>query len=70
MSGAEASIAEGIPLERHGDKAAGGKLFLQTEAIAGALKGNQLTKVAVLNDYWFDWHTYHPKTLVYELGDR
>src|SRR6185437_11916345 len=35
VSGAEASIADGIPLERHGDKAAGGKLFLQTEAIAG-----------------------------------
>ena len=37
VSGAEASIAEGIPLARHGDKAATGKLFLQTEAIAGAL---------------------------------
>src|SRR6187549_669433 len=31
VSGAEASIGEGIPLERHGDKAAAGKLFLQTE---------------------------------------
>jgi PhoH-like ATPase len=37
ISGAEASIGEGIPLERHGDKGAGGKLFLQTEAINGAL---------------------------------
>src|SRR5437764_929670 len=37
VSGAEASIAEGIALERHGDKSAAGKLFLQTEAIAGAL---------------------------------
>jgi PhoH-like ATPase len=37
VSGAEASIADGIPLERHGDKSAGGKLFLQTEAIAGAV---------------------------------
>ena len=37
VSGAEASIAEGIPLERHGDKSASGKLFLQTEAINGEL---------------------------------
>jgi PhoH-like ATPase len=37
VSGAEASIAEGIPLDRHGDKSATGKLFLQTEAIDGSL---------------------------------
>ncbi|MGZ8155336.1 MAG: PhoH family protein [Burkholderiales bacterium] len=34
---AEASIAEGIPLERSGDKSARGRLFLQTEAISGEL---------------------------------
>ena len=39
-------------------------------AISGPLSGKQLTKVAVLHDYWFDWQTYHPKTLVYELGNR
>jgi hypothetical protein len=39
-------------------------------AISGSLNGQQLTKVAVLNDYWFDWQTYHPKTSVYELGNR
>src|SRR5690242_172430 len=37
VSGAEASIAEGIALERHGDKSASGKLFLQTEAISSEL---------------------------------
>src|SRR5687768_789172 len=37
VSGAEASIVDGIPLERHGDKAAAGRLFLQTEAITGEL---------------------------------
>jgi hypothetical protein len=36
----------------------------------GALAGRQLKKVALLNDYWFDWQTYNPKTLVYELGNR
>jgi hypothetical protein len=39
-------------------------------AFSGPLNGKLLTKVAVLNDYWFDWQTYHPKTLVYELGGR
>jgi hypothetical protein len=39
-------------------------------AISGPLSGKQLKKVAVLNDYWFDWHAYHPKTAVYDLGDR
>jgi Protein of unknown function (DUF3179) len=39
-------------------------------AVAGPLNGKQLSKVAVLNDYWFDWQTYHPKTTVYELGGR
>lgn len=40
------------------------------KAIGGALSGKQLKKVAVLNDYWFDWQTYNPKTLIYELGSR
>jgi hypothetical protein len=35
-------------------------------SVSGPLKDKQLTKVAVLNDYWFDWQTYHPKTFVYE----
>jgi hypothetical protein len=39
-------------------------------ALAGPLKDKQLTKLPVLNDYWFDWQTYHPQTLVYELGNR
>jgi hypothetical protein len=40
------------------------------KAIAGPLSSKQLKKVAVLNDYWFDWQTYNPKTTVYELGSR
>lgn len=38
------------------------------KALAGALKGQQLNKVAVLEDYWFDWRTYHPDTAVYQIG--
>jgi hypothetical protein len=40
------------------------------KAIGGSLSGRQLKKVAVLNDYWFDWKAYHPKTIVYDLGGR
>ena len=40
------------------------------KAIGGPLKGKQLKKLAVLNDYWFDWITYHPNTQIYELGAR
>jgi hypothetical protein len=36
----------------------------------GQLSGKQLKKITILNDYWFDWVTYNPKTLVYELGNR
>ena len=39
-------------------------------ALAGPLKDKQLTKLPVLNDYWFDWQTYHPTTSVYDLGNR
>jgi hypothetical protein len=40
------------------------------KAISGPLSGKQLMKVSLLNDYWFDWQTYNPKTLIYELGNR
>jgi hypothetical protein len=39
-------------------------------ATDGALKGKELTKLAVLKDYWFDWKTYNPKTVVYTLGEK
>jgi hypothetical protein len=40
------------------------------KAINGRLSGEHLKKVAVLNDYWFDWQTYHPTTKLYELSNR
>jgi hypothetical protein len=39
-------------------------------ATSGPLVGQQLKKLPVLNDYWFDWKTYHPTTKIYELGSR
>jgi len=38
------------------------------KGITGQLQGKELKKVAILNDYWFDWKIYHPKTAVYDLG--
>jgi hypothetical protein len=40
------------------------------KAVAGPLNGRQLTKIPVLNDYWFDWKTYNPTTMIYKLGTR
>ena len=39
-------------------------------ALNGNLMGEQLRKVFVLKDYWFNWKTYNPKTRVYTLGER
>ena len=40
------------------------------KSIGGPLNGRQLKKISILNDYWFDWTTYHPGTTLYRLGDR
>ena len=40
------------------------------KAIAGPLAGRQLKKLFVLEDYWFDWHLYHPDTAIYNIGER
>lgn len=39
-------------------------------ALMGPLAGRQLQRIYVLNDYWFDWKSYHPDTEVYKLGER
>ncbi len=40
------------------------------KATGGTLIGQQLKQIPVLSDYWFDWKTYHPDTIVYKLGSR
>jgi hypothetical protein len=40
------------------------------QAVNGPLTGKQLGRVAVLEDYWFDWKTYNPNTQIYLLGDH
>jgi hypothetical protein len=38
-------------------------------AISGPLTGKQLPKLSLLEDYWFDWHSYNPQTAVYAIGE-
>jgi hypothetical protein len=40
------------------------------QATKGELAGKELKKIFVLKDYWFDWKTYNPETLVYQLENR
>jgi len=52
------------------DAETGSEWDFSGKAISGPLAGKQLTKIPVLNDYWFDWKTYHPNTTTYQLGNR
>jgi Protein of unknown function (DUF3179) len=35
-------------------------------ALTGARKGQCLTRIEVLKDYWFDWEHYHPRSGIYK----
>jgi len=60
---------EGVPGEVV-DVGTGSRWNFRGEAIAGPLAGKRLAPIYLLNDYWFDWKTYHPETQVYMLGTR
>jgi hypothetical protein len=36
------------------------------KAVGGQYTGRKLKRIAALNDYWFDWKTYHPDTEIYQ----
>jgi len=40
------------------------------KATAGPFAGRRLKRIAVLEDYWFDWLIYHPDTAVYQIGPQ
>ena len=52
------------------DAETGSTWNFEGRATSGPLVGRQLKKVFVLEDYWFDWHIYHPDTTVYDIGPR
>jgi hypothetical protein len=52
------------------DSETGSSWNFEGQAVAGPLAGRQLNRVSVLEDYWFDWRTYHPETSIYDIGPR
>ena len=44
------------------DVATGSEWSFAGEAVSGPLKGRRLERIPVLEEYWFDWKTYHPST--------
>jgi Protein of unknown function (DUF3179) len=44
------------------DTAAGSEWDCSGAAVAGPFKGKQLVRLPFLEEYWFDWKTYHPST--------
>ena len=63
-------VKQGVSPLRLVDAETGSEWDFTGKATAGPLAGRQLKKIPVLNDYWFDWQTYNPKTMIYQLGNR
>ena len=63
-------VRQGVSPLRLVDAETGSEWDFTGRAITGALAGRQLKKIPLLNDYWFDWKTYHPNTAIYQLGNR
>jgi hypothetical protein len=47
------------------DGASGSEWDFQGRAVAGPWRGRQLRPLPAMQDYWFDWWRYHPRTTVY-----
>ena len=60
---------DGTPLSLT-DAATGSVWDFTGWATSGTLTGQQLKQMPLLNDYWFDWHSYHPNTTLYNAGAR
>jgi Protein of unknown function (DUF3179) len=52
------------------DAETGSEWGFDGKATSGPLVGRQLQKVAVLEDYWFDWRIYHPDSALYNIGPQ
>ncbi len=52
------------------DAATGSEWDFTGHAVGGQLAGRQLKQVPALNDYWFDWHSYHPDSTLFQAGAR
>ena len=47
------------------DLETGSEWDFRGEAVAGPLEGRRLVRVPFLEEYWFDWQTFHPATDVF-----
>jgi len=63
------SIPPGSPLHLL-DGETGSTWDFTGAAVRGPLSGKQLTKIAVMREYWFDWRIYHPQATAYAPGPR
>lgn len=63
-------VKPGAPPLRLIDAETGSGWDFTGTATDGPLAGRRLQKIAVLNDFWFDWKNYHPDTAIYTLGER
>lgn len=54
------------PVFRLRDGETGSEWDFTGECVAGPMKGKRLKQVYAFKDYWFDWRTYNPQTLIYQ----
>jgi len=55
--------ADGVPF-RMADANTGSEWSFAGIAVSGPLAGRQLARIPFLEEYWFDWKTYHPASEV------
>ena len=55
-------VKVGAPAFRLVDVETGSEWDFAGAAVSGPLAGRRLGRVAFLEEYWFDWKTYHPAT--------
>jgi hypothetical protein len=48
------------------DAETGSEWDFSGQALSGPAAGRRLDRVPALQEYWFDWRIYHPRTAVYE----
>jgi hypothetical protein len=68
----EASTAAAVPgaPRRWIDGTSGSEWDFQGRAVAGPWQGRQLRPLPAMQDYWYDWRRYHPRTTLYTFHDR
>jgi hypothetical protein len=47
------------------DSSSGSEWNFKGCATGGPKQGKYLNRLSLLNDFWFDWRTYHPTTSVF-----